>query len=255
MAWYKQDKPIVFFDLETTGSNTKKDRIVEIAILRIESDGNETEYCTQVNPEMPIPPETTEIHGITDEDVENCPTFEKISEKIEELFEGADLSGYNIRRFDCPLLAEEFKRIGNDFKWKSARIIDPMIIYHKRNPRTLGAAYEHYIGKELVDAHSALADCRASYDILKAQFDKHDDLSTDPDALHSECNKPYNKAQVDPDGMVVYHFRKPIFKRGKHKGKNVEDVIEEDRSYVEWMATSGTFTPELEKFLSDCLAK
>ena len=173
--------PIVFFDLETTGINISRDRIVELSFLKVYPNGEEEMKSKRVNPEMPIPPESTAIHGITDEDVKDCPTFKQIAKSLAAQIEGCDLAGFNSNRFDVPVLAEEFLRAGIDFDMSKRKFVDVQIIYHKKEPRTLAAAYKFYCDKELVDAHSAEADTRATYEVLKSQLERYPDLVNDID--------------------------------------------------------------------------
>ena len=177
-------KPIVFFDLETTGINIVKDRIVEISFVKVHPNGKEESKTRRINPEMPIPPESTAIHGITDEDVKDCPTFKEIAKSLAAQIEGCDLAGYNSNRFDIPLLAEEFLRAGVDIDLNKRKFVDVQTIFHKMEQRTLSAAYKFYCDKSLENAHTAEADTMATYEILKAQLDRYpDDLQNDIDFL------------------------------------------------------------------------
>ena len=171
-------KPIIFFDLETTGTDISKDRIVEICYIKVYPDGREFEYTKRINPEMHIPEGASAVHGIYDADVKDCPTFKEVAREIANEFEGCDVAGFNSNRFDLPLLAEEFLRAQVDIDLSRLRAIDVQVLYHKREPRTLSAAYKFYCGENLEDAHSALADTRATYNVLKAQLDHYDDMPT-----------------------------------------------------------------------------
>ena len=164
-------KPIIFFDLETTGTDISKDRIVEICYIKVCPDGKEIEYTKRINPEMHIPEQASEVHGIYDADVKDCPTFKEVAREIANEFEGCDVAGFNSNRFDLPLLAEEFLRAQVDIDLSRLRAIDVQVLYHKREPRTLSAAYKFYCGENLEDAHSALADTRATYNVLMSQLD------------------------------------------------------------------------------------
>jgi len=172
-------KPIVFFDLETTGINTSTDRIVEISVLKIFPNGNEISKTFRVNPEMEIPQSATDVHGISNEDVKDCPMFKMIARDLVSLLEDADLAGYNSNKFDVPLLAEEFIRAEVNFDLKKRKFVDIMVIFMKKEPRTLEAAFKFYCDKELKDAHSALADTKATFEVFKAQLDKYPDLGND----------------------------------------------------------------------------
>ena len=176
-------KPIIFFDLETTGTNITKDRIVEISMIKIMPNGTENERTIRLNPEMPIPAEATAVHGITDEDVANCRTCKMIAADLAKSFQGCDIAGFNSNRFDIPMLDQEFQRAGVKFDFSKPRFIDVQTIFHKKEQRTLVAAYKFYCGKDLNDAHSASADTRATYEVLKAQLDMYDDLPNDMEAL------------------------------------------------------------------------
>lgn len=242
VSWFQQDRPIAFFDLESTGANRDIDRVIEVAILRVEPDGAETEFRSLVNPQIPIPPESTRIHRIGDDDVADAPTFDAIAPRILQLLAGADLSGYNIARFDIRMLSAELRRCGQTFPLEGRRIIDPMVIFHDRNPRTLSAAYRRYTGRDLENAHSALADCRAAREILAAQLAEHEDLPRDADALHAVCNKPRPDA-IDPEGRLVLRYGKPALGFGKHAGRSLEEMARSDRSYLEWWLKTDDIPP------------
>ncbi|MGI6573341.1 MAG: exonuclease domain-containing protein [Fermentimonas sp.] len=226
--------PLVFFDLETTGLNTTRDRIIEISLLKVYPNGKEEVKTRRINPEMPIPPESTAIHGITDDDVKDCPTFKQIAKSLADQLEGCDLAGFNSSRFDVPMLAEEFLRAGVDFDMSRPKFIDVQIIYHKREPRTLEAAYAFYCDKQLDNAHSAESDTRATYEVLKSQLDYYPDLANDIDALSKEYSS-FND-NVDLAGRMIYDENGiEVFNFGKHKGKPVEEVLKNEPSYYAWM--------------------
>ncbi|WP_121666292.1 3'-5' exonuclease [Mesonia aquimarina] len=226
-------KPICFFDLETTGTNIAKDRIVEIAILKVFPNGNKESITLRVNPEMPIPPEVTKIHGISNEDVAGEPTFKALSKKIFEFIKGCDLGGYNSNRFDIPLLAEEFLRVEIDFDIKNAVAIDVQTIFHKKEKRTLEAAYKFYCDKNLENAHSAEADTMATFEVLESQLDRYPDLENDTKWL---AEFSAHKKFADFAGLLAYNKEgKEIFSFGKHRGKLVEKVLDEEPGYYGWM--------------------
>ena len=226
--------PIVFFDLETTGINTSRDRIVEFSFLKVFPNGDEEIKSKRVNPEMPIPPQSTAIHGITDEDVKDCPTFKQIAKSLANQLEGCDLAGFNSNRFDVPILAEEFLRADIDFDMSKRKLIDVQVIFHRKEPRTLEAAYKFYCGKELVDAHSAEADTKATYEVLKAQLEHYPDLVNDMEVLSKEYASFNNNA--DLAGRIVFDDNgKEVFNFGKHKGRSVADVLKKEPSYYAWM--------------------
>lgn len=226
-------KPIIFFDLETTGTNITHDRIVEISVIKIMPNGEEREYTKRINPEMPIPAEATAVHHITDADVADAPTFKQLASQLAKGFEGCDIAGFNSNRFDVPMLAEEFARAGVDFDFSRARFIDVQTIFHKKEQRTLVAAYRFYCGKELDGAHSANADTRATYEVLKAQLDRYDDLPNDMEEL-SRYSAPTRN--VDLMGRIVLNDKDvPVINFGKYKGQPVIDVLRRDPGYYSWI--------------------
>lgn len=225
--------PIVFFDLETTGINIVTDRIVELSYLKIFPNGNEEGKTIRINPTIPIPKKTTEIHGIRDEDVKDEPTFAEVAKSLSKVLEGADLAGYNSNKFDIPLLAEELLRAGVEIDLKKRRFVDVQVIFLKKEQRTLSAAYKFYCQKELVNAHSAEADTKATYEILQAQLDRYPDLENDIDKLADFSSHNRN---VDFAGRIVYNENdEEVFNFGKHKGKTVEEVLEKDPAYYGWI--------------------
>ena len=229
-------KPIVFFDLETTGIDIVNDRIVEISLLKITPDGNEETKTMRINPEMHIPAQATEVHGITDEDVKNEPTFNIVAKDVAKFIEGCDLGGYNSNKFDIPLLAEEFLRVGVDVDLKKHRFVDVQVIFHKMEQRTLSAAYKFYCEKNLDDAHSAEADTKATYEILKAQIERYNELQNDIEELSKFSS--HNK-NVDFAGRIVYNDKgEEVFNFGKYKGQTVDSVLEKDQGYFGWMLNS-----------------
>lgn len=229
----KLKNPIVFFDLETTGINVASDRIVEISYLKVFPNGNEEAKTIRVNPTIPIPAKTTEIHGITDEDVKNEPTFNEIAKNIAKVLEGCDIAGYNSNKFDIPLLAEEMLRAEIDIDLKKRKFVDVQVIFLKKEPRTLGAAYEFYCNKQLVNAHSAEADTRATYEILQSQLEKYTDLENDVDKLSEFSSHNQN---ADFAGRIIFDEKGvERFNFGKYKGLKVEEVFEKDPAYYGWM--------------------
>lgn len=231
-------KPLIIFDLETTGLDTCKDRIIEIAYLKILTDGEEIAHKFRINPEMHIPESSTEIHGITDSDVRDCPTFRQKAKEIANDFAGSDIAGYNSNHFDIPLLSEEFSRAGiNPDFIERADKIDVQTIYHKKEPRTLEAAYRYYCNKEHIDAHAALGDVQATYKVLKAQLDKYQDLKNDVHFL-AEFTAP-SVRRVDPAGRMIYDDNnEPIFNFGKFKGQKVKEVLSSNQGYYDWIINS-----------------
>jgi len=225
--------PLIFFDLETTGIDVVTDRIVEISYLKINPNGDEESKTIKVNPTIEIPPKVTAIHGITNEDVKDAPKFSEIARMLSKIFEGCDLAGYNSNKFDIPLLAEEFLRTGVDIDLKKRKFVDIQVIFHKKEQRTLSAAYKFYCEKNLNDAHSAEADTRATYEVLKAQLDRYTDLSNDIDELskYSSHNRNVDflgRMVYDDEGLEVFNF-------GKYKGQRVEEILKKDPGYYGWI--------------------
>lgn len=229
----KLEKPLVFFDLETTGVNIGTDKIVEISILKVFPNGNKESKTWLVNPEVEIPKSASDIHGITNEKVVTEPTFKELAPKISEMIEGCDLAGFNSNRFDIPLLAEELMRAGIDFDMKNRKAIDVQVIFHKKEQRTLSAGYEFYCGKELEGAHGAEADTNATYEILLAQIEKYEDIDNSVDAL-SEFSSHTKRA--DFAGFILFNDKdQEIFSFGKYKNRTVEEVLKENPGYNAWM--------------------
>lgn len=226
-------KPLAFFDLETTGINISSDRIVEISILKVMPNGKEEIYTQRVNPVIEIPKESSDIHGITNEDVLNEPKFSDIAKIVSDFIAGCDLAGFNSNRFDIPVLAEEMLRVDVDFSMKNRLSIDVQTIFHKQEQRTLSAGYKFYCDKDLENAHSAEADTIATYEILKAQLDKYSDLENDTKML-SEFSTQRKRA--DFAGFILFDDdEEEIFSFGKYKGKKVADILEENPGYYNWI--------------------
>ncbi len=227
------NKPIAFFDLETTGINIASDRIVEISILRVMPNGKEESYTQRVNPIVEIPKEASDIHGITNDMLLNEPTFKEIAKKVNDFIAGCDLAGFNSNRFDIPLLAEEMLRADVDFSMKNRMAVDVQTIFHKMEQRTLSAGYKFYCGKDLEGAHSAEADTIATYEILKAQIDRYDDLDNDIKAL-SEFS--VQRKRADFAGFILFDDDdNEIFSFGKYKNRKVTDVLDENPGYYNWI--------------------
>ncbi|MCK4880731.1 MAG: 3'-5' exonuclease [Bacteroidales bacterium] len=239
--------PIIFFDLETTGINIASDRIVEISYLKVDLNGNETSKTMRVNPGMPIPEKVVAIHGISNEDVKDAPTFNEVAKSIARDFEGCDLAGYNSVRFDIPLLAEEFLRSGVEIDMKRRKFVDVQVIFMKMEPRTLSAAYKFFANKELSNAHSAEADTLATYEVLQAQLDRYPNLENDIGKLAEFSAYTRN---VDFAGRIVYNEDDvEVFNFGKHKGKPVSEVLDKDPGYYGWMM-NGDFPLYTKKVLT-----
>jgi DNA polymerase-3 subunit epsilon len=241
-------RPLAFIDLETTGINVSTDRIVELSVLKINPNGKEEWMTTRVNPEMAIPPKSTAVHGIKDEDVANEPTFKEIAKKLSAFLEGCDLAGYNAVKFDIPVLAEEFLRINVDFSFIKRRYVDVQVIFHKKEQRTLSAAYQFYCKKDLEGAHGSKADTAATFEVLKSQLDRYKDLENDVEKLadFSSFNNNVDFAGriiLDENGVEIFNF-------GKHKGKPVEQVFNDEPAYYSWMM-NGDFPLYTKKVLTE----
>ena len=243
----KLERPLAIFDLEATGLNVSQDRIVEIAIVKINPDGTEETFSARVNPEMPIPAEVTLIHGISDEDIKDAPKFGEIAQKVTDFIGNADLGGYNSNKFDIPMLAEELLRVGSDFNMSDRLFVDVQNIFHKMEQRTLAAAFQFYCKSDLNNAHNALADTTATWEVLKAQVEKYPDLKGDIPFL-ADFSKGGNlnildfagRLSVNDKGEAVYNF-------GKHKGKTVKQVNEDEPGYYGWFVSDSTDFPKYTK--------
>jgi DNA polymerase-3 subunit epsilon len=230
-------RPIAFLDLETTGVNTNQDRIVELTVLKIHPDGSEQLKSERINPDMPIPAEATAIHGITDDDVATAPKFGQYANSLLEFLTDCDIGGFGVLRFDIPLLEAEFRRVGKEFSRDGRRILDAQVIYHKLDPRDLSAAYRKYCGEELVNAHTSIADVRASALVLDAQLAAHDELPKDVDGLYEFCNPPIQNA-VDTGGKFLWTNGQITFNFGKYRGQRIGIIATEDPEYVQWVLNS-----------------
>ncbi|MFK7000291.1 3'-5' exonuclease [Flavobacterium oreochromis] len=229
----KLNRPICFFDLETTGTDISKDRIVEISIIKVFPNGNKESKTWLVNPTIPIPAQAAAIHGISDEKVANEPTFAELANQVHNMIKDSDLAGFNSDRFDIPLLAEELLRAGVDFDMKNRVSVDIQTIFHKKEERTLSAAYKFYCNQTLDNAHSAEADTNATYEILKAQLDRYSDLENDMKVLSEYTTR---KKSVDFAGFIALNDRgQEIFTFGKHKGALVEEVFDREPGYFGWI--------------------
>lgn len=241
-------RPIVFFDLETTGVDTVKDRIVEISIVKVMPNGDKIVRTRRINPQMHIPEQATAIHGITDEDVKDEPTFAQIAKSLAQFIEGCDFGGFNSNRFDLPMLVEEFLRANVDVDFKRSKFIDVQTIFHRMEQRTLVAAYKFYCGKDLDDAHSAEADTLATYEVLKAQLDRYPELQNDVASLAEFSS---HGETVDYAGRIVYNDKGvEVFSFGKHRGRSVSEVFREEPSYYSWMM-NGDFSLYTKKVITE----
>ena len=248
-------RPIVFFDIETTGINIATDKIVEISILKVFPNGNKESKTWLVNPEIEIPQGAIDVHGITNEKVVTEPTFKELASKVSEMIADADLAGFNSNRFDIPLLAEELMRVGIDFDMKNRKAIDVQVIFHKKEQRTLGAGYQFYCGKVLEGAHGAEADTNATYEILLAQLDKYDDIENSVDALSKFST---HGIRADFAGFILMNEEdQEVFSFGKYKGKTVEEVFNENPGYHNWIQNADfpLYTKKVLREIKDRMSK
>lgn len=245
--------PILFFDIESTGLNVATDRIVEICAVKVMPNGDEEIKTRRINPTIPISPEAQAIHGISNEDVKECPTFKEVARSLAQWMVGCDIAGYNSIKFDIPLLAEEFLRAGVDFDFRKRHLVDVQNIFHKLEQRTLSAAYKFYCQRDLENAHSAEADTMATYDILKAQLDRYPDVLKNDIAMLAEFST--RSKSLDYAGRIVLNDKdQPVINFGKHKGKTVEDVLRSEPSYYAWIM-NGDFTLDTKKVLTEIKLK
>ena len=227
------NKPLVCFDLETTGINTSHDRIVEISYIKTFPDERIEKKTFLINPTIPIPAHVSAIHGIFDKDVADQPTFAIVGKELAVTFKDCDFAGFNLNKFDVPLLAEEFHRHDIEFNWSNSRFIDAQVIFHKKEPRNLEAAYRFYCEKTLENAHTSMADTQATYEVLIAQLEHYPDLSSDIQTL-SEFTRQNKNA--DFAGRIIFDEKGvEVFNFGKHKGKSVESVFKAEQGYYNWM--------------------
>ncbi len=248
----KLDRPLVIFDIESTGISPRADRIIELAVIKVAPDGSETERYWLVNPTIPIPVETTAVHGITDEAVRDCPTFAQVAPEIDAFLKNCDLGGYNVLRFDIPMLEEEFKRVGLNLDVDNRRILDAQRIYHAKEPRDLTAAYRFFCGSEHLDAHGAEADTRVTLEVLKGQFRKYDDLPHDMATLDRQFNAtdPFN---ADRTGRLRWVDNEITINFGKMKGRRLRDLVTEDIGYLNWILR-GDFPLDTRRLVEDAIA-
>jgi DNA polymerase-3 subunit epsilon len=240
--------PVIIFDLETTGLSLVSDRIVEISVIKVHVNGNEEYKTRKINPCIPIPAEASAIHGITDDDVKDCPTFKEISKSLAIFISGCDLAGYNLIKFDIPILVEEFLRAGVNIDFRKNKIIDVQNIFHKMEQRTLVASYKFYCNRTLTEAHHAEADTKATYEILQSQLDRYPELQNDVKFLSEFSVQTHN---LDYAGRFVKDKdSEPVFNFGKHKGRRVKDVLKTEPSYYSWMM-NGEFTLDTKRVLSE----
>ncbi len=244
-------RPLVVFDIESTGTSPRKDRIIELAAVKVMPDGSEESRCWLMNPTIHIPEETTEIHGIGDDDVKDCPTFAEKAAEIFEFFEGADISGYNADRFDVPCIEEEFARVGYNFASSRRKHVDVQRIFHKKEPRDLTAALKFYCSRVHDGAHGAEADTRATLDVLKAQLVRYSDIPRDVDAI-DEWIAPHDPLNADRQGMIRWKNGEWTVNFGKKKGESLKAIMLNEPNYLKWI-TKGDFDAELRMIAADAL--
>ncbi len=244
-------KPIAFIDLESTGINLGTDRIVEIAIVKVQPNGTKTVKRKLINPGIPIPKDSSDIHGITDEMVKDAPTFKQVASEIKQMLDSCDFAGYNSNRFDIPLLMEEFLRAEVDFDMKNRKLLDVQSIYHKMEPRTLQAAYRFYCKKELEQAHSAEADAQATCEILESQIQQYPQMGNTVESILKFTGEDqfvdFARRFVMENGVEVFNF-------GKHKGRAVADVLRSEPQYYDWMM-KGDFPQHTKQKLTEILTR
>lgn len=243
------ERPLVVFDLETTGADRLTDRIVEIAALRFGPSGAVAAFESRVNPGVKIPRESTRIHGIGDADVAGAPAFSELAGRILEFFGDADLAGYNVRAFDVPVLLREFELANAVFELENRRIVDMQTIYFRKEPRDLAAAVRFFAGREHTGAHSALADVIASAEVLAGQFRRYADLPRDVAALH-ELSRPPEGRFADPDKRFLWRDGEIVLAFSEHRGKTLEEVAEKHPGFLDWMI-SKSFSEEAKRIVRD----
>jgi DNA polymerase-3 subunit epsilon len=245
------NRPLAFIDLETTGVNISTDRIVEIAIVKINPDGTKQVKRKLINPQMPIPPGSSEVHGITDEMVKDAPTFKQVANEVKQFIEGCDLGGYNSNRFDIPMLVEEFLRSGMEFSVEGKKLVDVQKVFHMMEQRTLSAAYKFYCQKTLEGAHSAEVDATATWEVLEAQVERYPQIGNTVDSIVKFTGEDdiidFARRFVRENGVEVFNF-------GKHKGKPVAQVLKEEPQYYDWMM-KGDFAMNTKQKLTEMLNK
>jgi DNA polymerase III subunit epsilon len=247
------ERPLVCFDLETTGTDVRDDRIVQLALVRVEVDGSRQEFASLVNPGRPIPPGATAVHGISDDDVRAAPRFAELRPRLDEMLAGADLLGFNMIRFDLPLLQREIESSGGELDVKGRRLLDAMSIFHLKEPRHLAAALRFYCGRELEGAHDALADTLATLDVFDAQLAHYEDLPRDAAALHLLCNQR-DDAYLDATRKLRWNDAgEATLSFGKHKGKSLRELGKSSRDYLEWMLRNDDFSAEVKDILREAL--
>jgi DNA polymerase-3 subunit epsilon len=247
------NRPIVFIDLETTGTETLSDRIVELSAIKINPDGTEEIMTARINPKMTIPPEAIAIHRINNEDVINEPTFRDYAPKLIGFLEGCDLAGFNIKKFDLEMLEAEFRRAEIEFSKENRHVVDVQTIYHKLEPRDLSAAYKRYCNKEIENHHSAEQDVKATVSIFKSQLELHKELPNNIEELHDFCNERKSPNWIDSRGKFIWIGSEAVMNFGPHKGMSLLDIAKNEHGFLNWMLTKD-FTDDAKKIVSDALS-
>ena len=246
------ERPLVFFDIESTGTNPYRDRIVEIAVIKVMPDGSRQEVVRRINPTIPIPEGASAVHGIYDADVADCPTFDVIAHNLYNYLDGCDLAGYNIVKFDVPMLLEEFKRCNLELNMRDRKLIDVFNIFCRLYPRTLSAAYEFFCGGNLEDAHSALADTDATVAVLLGQLAKHPELPREMAGL-AEFSAARDADFIDSEGRLKFSGDEAVINFGKNSGRRLRELAEEDPGFLRWMLRSD-FSDEVKEIIKNALA-
>ena len=226
--------PLIIFDIESTGVSWRTDRIIDLALVKLLPNGKREQHTYRVNPGIPIPPESSAIHHIVDDDVKDCPTFDQLADDILSVIQDCDLGGYNIIRFDLPLLQEEFKRAKVLYSFAGARLIDAQRIFHQREPRDLSAALKYYCGEMHLGAHGALQDVLATVRVLEGQLERYSDLPRDMDALHDYCN-PRDPTWVDAQGKLKWSDRKIVINFGRNQGRPLRELVQTEPGFLQWI--------------------
>ena len=248
----KLKKPIVFFDLETTGIDQHNDRIIQIGAIKFFPDGTEKEYNWFVNPNIPIPKESSAVHGITDEMVKDKPLLGDLASELSELFYGSDLGGFNIKYYDIPMLQKEFARIGLALNLEGVKIVDAMMIFKLKEPRTLAVAYEKYCGKTLTNAHDAMSDIHASIEVLAGQLKHYSDIPDSPEKIHEYCF-PFYPDAYDSEAKLRYVANELAINFGKNRGKTLKQLAATDPSYLTWIL-NGNFSEKVKQAVREILS-
>lgn len=251
---FSLDRPLVFFDLETTGLNQKQDRIVELALIKVTPQGDVMERVRRFNPGIPIPAEATAVHGITDEDVADEAPFCARAKALADILEGCDLAGFNIRRFDIGMLVEEFRRCGVEFSLEGRRIIDMQTIFHREEPRDLSAAARFYLGREHEEAHTALGDIRTSAAVLGAQLQRYPHVPRDLDGLHGYCEE-FAPIRTEVDRWFSTTDEGRVFRRGKHTGQPLDEVARSAPDYLHWMLSVDDMDEDVAALVREALER